>query len=156
MSDPNDPGYITEGDKLRFKHKCDLDVDLDVDMADLALFCNEWLWMACWKQSQMDSSIMMMAMGAGAHGHHHYGTVHLALFPAGHPKPLITEQGKVGHVHVQIDIQIALMLESQLIPLGDIAWVIGITHIAGIIRITQGIIRINTQPCPCEYCTGSA
>ena len=65
VSDPNDPDYITEGDKQRYSSRCDIDDDLAVDMGDLDLFSDEWLWMACWKQSQMDSSIMMMAMGMG-------------------------------------------------------------------------------------------
>ena len=65
VSDPNEPGYISEGDKVRYSSRCDIDDDLDVDMGDLALFCDEWLWIACWKQSWMDSSIMMMAMGMG-------------------------------------------------------------------------------------------
>ena len=66
VGDPNEPGYISEGAKLRYSTRCDIDDDLDVDMADLDLFCGQWLWMACWKQSRMDSSIMMMGMGAGA------------------------------------------------------------------------------------------
>jgi hypothetical protein len=68
ISDPNDPDYVSEYDKLRYYPGCDLDDDLDVDLLDLDLFCNEWLWMACWKESQIyryDSMTMQMAMGGG-------------------------------------------------------------------------------------------
>jgi len=66
VSDPNDPNYISEDDKLRYRPKCDLDTDLDVDLSDLALFCDEWLWMACWKEAQLYRFDMMaMTMGGG-------------------------------------------------------------------------------------------
>jgi hypothetical protein len=66
VSDPNDPGFISEEDKLRYRLRWDIDDDLDVDMADLALFCDEWLWTACWRDSQTYRFDMMaMAMGGG-------------------------------------------------------------------------------------------
>ena len=68
VSDPNEPDYITEGHKRRYKAKCDLDNDLDVDLLDLDLFSDEWLWMACWKESQIyryDFMMMEMTMAGG-------------------------------------------------------------------------------------------
>ncbi|HPD48465.1 MAG TPA: right-handed parallel beta-helix repeat-containing protein [Anaerohalosphaeraceae bacterium] len=66
VSDPNDPNYISEDDKLRYRAKCDLDTDLDVDLADLSLFSDEWLWMACWREAQAYRfDLMAMAMGGG-------------------------------------------------------------------------------------------
>jgi hypothetical protein len=66
VSDPNDPGFISEADKLRYYPGCDIDDDMDVDIADLALFAPEWLWRACWKESQLYRfDGMMMAMGGG-------------------------------------------------------------------------------------------
>jgi len=64
VGDPNDPNYISEDDKLRYKAECDLDTDLDVDLADLSLFCDEWLWIACWRESQF-YRFDMMATGGG-------------------------------------------------------------------------------------------
>lgn len=61
VSDPNDPDYISEADKVRYSLRCDIDEDLDVDLADFALFCDEWLWIACWKDSQIDR-VESMAM----------------------------------------------------------------------------------------------
>jgi len=69
ISDPNDPGYVSEQDKLRYYPGCDIDDDLDVDITDLALFVPEWLWIACWKQGQMnrfDNMQMMMSGGESA------------------------------------------------------------------------------------------
>jgi hypothetical protein len=68
VSDPNDPAYVSEHDKLRYYLGCDIDDDLDVDLLDLGLLCDEWLWMACWKESQIhryDFMMMEMAMGGG-------------------------------------------------------------------------------------------
>lgn len=62
--DPNAPGFISEADKLRYSSRCDIDQDLDVDLGDLSLLCDEWLWIACWKDSQFDR-IESMAMGGG-------------------------------------------------------------------------------------------
>jgi hypothetical protein len=64
VPDPNDVDYISEETILRYRRKCDFDEDLDVDVDDLGLFCDEWLWVACWKESAM-YRFDMMAMGGG-------------------------------------------------------------------------------------------
>ena len=56
VSDPNLPGYISETDKLRFNPVCDLDSDLDVDLADLCEFLEDWLWVACWKLDEINAA----------------------------------------------------------------------------------------------------
>jgi uncharacterized repeat protein (TIGR01451 family) len=63
VSDPNAPGYISVLDKERFNPVCDLDSDLDVDLADVMIFVDDtpWLWIACWKLEEINAS-MMMAM----------------------------------------------------------------------------------------------
>jgi len=53
---PTDPNLIDNWDS-----RCDLDGDYIVDIADLALFCDEWLWQACWR----NSDIWMMGMDGG-------------------------------------------------------------------------------------------
>ncbi len=63
--DPNSPDYVGAGNIAAWDTRCNLDGSYRIDAGDLVLFCDQWLWMACWKQSQMDSSIMMMGMGAG-------------------------------------------------------------------------------------------
>jgi hypothetical protein len=55
--EPTDPDLIDNWDS-----RCDLDGDYMVDIDDLALFCEEWLWQACWR----NSDIWMMGMGGGA------------------------------------------------------------------------------------------
>jgi hypothetical protein len=49
--DPNSINYISQTDKERFDATCDLDNDLDVDLADLMIFTEDWLWVACWRDS---------------------------------------------------------------------------------------------------------
>ncbi len=66
LHDPNSPDYVGPGNIAAWNARCNLDGSYRIDAGDLVLFCDQWLWMACWKQSQMDSSIMMMGMGAGA------------------------------------------------------------------------------------------
>jgi hypothetical protein len=56
VSDPNLSGYISETDKLRFNPVCDLDSDLDVDLADLCEFLEDWLWVACWKLDEINAA----------------------------------------------------------------------------------------------------
>jgi len=41
-----------------------LDEDYDVDYGDFAVFAQEWLWRACWRQSPLDL-METMAMGGG-------------------------------------------------------------------------------------------
>jgi hypothetical protein len=41
-----------------------LDEDYDVDYGDFAVFAQNWLWRACWKQSPLDL-METMAMGGG-------------------------------------------------------------------------------------------
>jgi hypothetical protein len=56
VSDPNLPGYISETDKLRFNLICDLNSDLHVGLSDFVLFCDDWLWVACWKLDEINAS----------------------------------------------------------------------------------------------------
>lgn len=57
--------WLTVDPNEFFNPLCDLDADDDVDLADLAAFCqDEWLWMACWRQNQFDM-YGMMAMSGG-------------------------------------------------------------------------------------------
>ena len=63
VSDPNALGYVSETDKLRFDAKCDLDADLDVDLEDLALFLEHWLWQACWRR--VSGGMFPLSMDAG-------------------------------------------------------------------------------------------
>lgn len=55
VSDPNATGYIDDEDKLRFNPICDLDEDLHVGLADLIAFCEDWLWIACWKLEEINA-----------------------------------------------------------------------------------------------------
>jgi hypothetical protein len=71
ISDPNNPAYISPTDKARFNPACDLDNDLDVDLADLVLLSKRdnpfnWLWIACWRTDLRGGlpGGMMMAMAA--------------------------------------------------------------------------------------------
>lgn len=70
ISDPNNPAYISSTDKARFNPVCDLDNDLDVDLADLVVFAHNqngnWLWTACWRTDLRDGFTggMMMAMAS--------------------------------------------------------------------------------------------
>jgi len=70
LTDPNSPDYI---DPIRFedwyewKKICnfdatvDTDTEYEVDLDDFDIFLNDWLWIACWKQSQMNRFDNMMA-----------------------------------------------------------------------------------------------
>ena len=78
--DPNDPGIITDPNfaddpdyarpetlamwRENWDPLYNLDGDYDVDYGDFAVFAQEWLWRACWKQSQLDL-METMAMGGG-------------------------------------------------------------------------------------------
>jgi hypothetical protein len=50
--DPNSINFISQTDKERFDAVCDLDDDLDVDLDDMMMFAEDWLWVACWRDSQ--------------------------------------------------------------------------------------------------------
>ncbi|MBN2514233.1 MAG: right-handed parallel beta-helix repeat-containing protein [Sedimentisphaerales bacterium] len=56
VSDPNLSGYIDQNDKLRFNPTCDLNSDLHVGLADFVLFCDDWLWVACWKLDELNAA----------------------------------------------------------------------------------------------------
>ncbi len=66
--DPNDPQMPSGIDPNDFRHwnpRCDLDQDYDVDLADLRLFAEDWLWTACWRldlREGLPGGMMMMAM----------------------------------------------------------------------------------------------
>ena len=63
-TDPNyigEPNYVDPGAFVNWNPICDFDDDYDVDMGDLAFFCEDWLWHACWRQSYM----AVYAMGGG-------------------------------------------------------------------------------------------
>ena len=75
--DPNDPAWIADPnladpdlseDWYEWKYMCNLDdlgdSEYEIDFADLDIFVNDWLWTACWKQSNIDRvESMMMATG---------------------------------------------------------------------------------------------
>ena len=78
--DPNDPGIITDPNfaddpdyadpetlemwRQTWDPLYNLDGDYDVDYGDFAVFAQNWLWRACWKQGPLDM-MEMMAMGGG-------------------------------------------------------------------------------------------
>ena len=80
MRDPNNPGIITDPNfaddpdyvdpeilemwRQTWEPLYNLDEDYDVDYGDFAVFAQEWLWRACWKQSPLDL-MEMMVMGGG-------------------------------------------------------------------------------------------
>ncbi len=53
LPNPVDPNQI-----LHWNPVCDLDHDLDVDETDLIQFCNNWLWIACWKLDEVNTAMM--------------------------------------------------------------------------------------------------
>ncbi len=73
VSDPNSINFISQTDKERFNPSCDLDGDLDVDLADLEIFTNplngNWLWVACWRldlqPEQLEQMMMSLAPAEG-------------------------------------------------------------------------------------------
>jgi len=81
--DPNDPGIITDPNfaddpdyadpetlelwRQTWDPLYNFDGDYDVDYGDFAVFAQDWLWQACWKQSQLDL-MEIMAMGGGGEG----------------------------------------------------------------------------------------
>ena len=78
--DPNDPGIITDPNfaddpayvdpetlemwRQTWEPLFNLDGDYDVDYGDFAVFAQEWLWRACWKQSPLDLMETMAMSGA--------------------------------------------------------------------------------------------
>jgi uncharacterized repeat protein (TIGR01451 family) len=56
VAEPNEPGYIGDKDKLRYNPQCDLDKDLHVGLSDFMLFCEDWLWVACWKLEEINAA----------------------------------------------------------------------------------------------------
>jgi parallel beta-helix repeat protein len=62
-SDPNDPDWTDDPDILgNWNPICDINGDYTVDLSDFLLFCDEWLWQACWKSSCQESMIMSMSV----------------------------------------------------------------------------------------------
>lgn len=59
---PTDPNLIDNWDS-----RCDLDDDYVVDIADFVLFCDEWLWQACWRLSAQ-GTWMCSSSGGGDSG----------------------------------------------------------------------------------------
>jgi hypothetical protein len=58
--DPNDPQMpqgIDPNDFVHWDSRCDLDHDYEVDLDDLVVFTEDdpqnWLWTACWRDSQL-------------------------------------------------------------------------------------------------------
>ncbi len=70
--DPNSINFISETDKERFNPVCDLDQDMDVDLADLVVFAEDnpqnWLWVACWRKDLQPEQLEMMMSMAPAGG----------------------------------------------------------------------------------------
>lgn len=68
---PDDPNLIDPNDFLNWNPICDLNNDYNVDVEDLDLFSENWLWIACWKYSQMhrfETAMMEMMLGGGGAG----------------------------------------------------------------------------------------
>ena len=71
--DPNeftDPNFIDPDEIANWDAACNLDAsgtsEYVIDLADIDIFVDDWLWVACWKQSEIDRvESMMMAMGGG-------------------------------------------------------------------------------------------
>jgi len=63
--DPNQTPEPDPNDSANWNPICDLDKDLDVDIDDLVLLCDEWLWRACWRDTEEMMGMMMMAPGGG-------------------------------------------------------------------------------------------
>ena len=64
-----DPNLVDPNDFLNWDSRCDMNSDQGVDLVDLSMFCEDWLWMACWKRSQLDrfnDMSQIMVMGAVA------------------------------------------------------------------------------------------
>ncbi len=63
LADPNlaNPN-LSEG-WYEWKYICNLDATGDsqysIDLADFSLFCDEWLWAACWKLEQINEAMVM-------------------------------------------------------------------------------------------------
>jgi hypothetical protein len=51
LPNPVDPNQLLHWDLI-----CDLDSDLDVDLADLCVFLDDWLWVACWKLDALNAA----------------------------------------------------------------------------------------------------
>lgn len=68
VSDPNSINFISQTDKERFNPVCDLDQDMAVDLADLAIFFEEynWLWVACWRLDLQEMLLSMMMGGSSS------------------------------------------------------------------------------------------
>jgi len=54
----DDPNEIINWDPI-----CDLNNDHYIDLGDLVIFAEDWLWQACWKD--LEQGFMMMGMGGG-------------------------------------------------------------------------------------------
>ncbi len=61
---PNLPNPVEPNAILHWNPMCDLDDDLDVDLADLMVFVPEWCWKACWRHdmSVMQQTALLNAM----------------------------------------------------------------------------------------------
>ncbi len=67
--DPNDPQMppgIDPNDFVHWNPQCDLDLDYDVDLEDIVIFADYqngfWLWVACWKQSDIQMIMESMSV----------------------------------------------------------------------------------------------
>ncbi len=60
IADPNAPGYISELQKLTWNVAYNYDTtgnsEYAIDLADLMYIVDDWLWIACWKQEQMETA----------------------------------------------------------------------------------------------------
>jgi len=66
VSDPNAIDYISETDKQHFNGQCDLVEDLHINLADLAVFWDDWLWTACWRENYIAIYGTMSSSGESA------------------------------------------------------------------------------------------
>ena len=68
-NDPNSPYYVSQTMKANWSPMCNLittgDSTYTIDIDDFVLFCDDWLWMACWYEGYTEVWGMSMAMGGG-------------------------------------------------------------------------------------------
>ena len=54
--------WLTDPCDTNWDERCDLVSDDEIDIEDYAVFCENWLWQACWRDSS-EETWMMMAGG---------------------------------------------------------------------------------------------
>ncbi|MBL7214766.1 MAG: right-handed parallel beta-helix repeat-containing protein [Phycisphaerae bacterium] len=89
ITDPNfssDPDYADPATLARWEQawfpwgkKSNLDDDYDVDLSDFELFCDNWLWQACWRENYMAMYPDQSGMSGGG------GDMFMEMLPMSEP-----------------------------------------------------------------------